>query len=322
MGTVAPLVSIGMPVRNGERFLPAALDAILSQTFQNFEIVISDNASGDATPEICRGYAASDSRIRYFRNETDLGAARNYNRVFHLARGKYFRWAAHDDLCSRTHLERCVDVLEHMPSVVLCYPRTMVIDEDGNFVCYRQDGLDLRAKSAAARYSSYHARFRASRKCDPVFGLIRSCALACTPLIGNYLSSDEVLIAELALRGEFYELPEALFMRRDHPGTSTRRYPTKDEGRAVWFDTRKKGKLLLPHWRLLREHVAVLKRVPLPPRERVRCAMDLTKWMIGSRRDLLRELMRPPRYVASRLSKPLRRSLRGVLGRSRAVTPR
>ena len=107
-----PRVSIGMPVFNGENYLAEALDSLLTQTFSDFELIISDNASTDKTEEICRAYAVRDQRIRYFRNQENLGASRNYNRVFELSSGEYFKWAAHDDLCAPEFLGRCVDVLD------------------------------------------------------------------------------------------------------------------------------------------------------------------------------------------------------------------
>ena len=95
-----PRVSVGIPVFNGERFLAETIESILAQTFKDFEIVISDNASTDRTEEICRSYAARDPRIRYNRNDTNRGAAWNHNRVFELARGEYFKWQSHDDFCA------------------------------------------------------------------------------------------------------------------------------------------------------------------------------------------------------------------------------
>ena len=112
-GTYAsPRVSIGMPVYNGADHVAKAIQAILSQTFEDFELVISDNASSDGTDQICRRYAALDPRIRYCRNDHNLGAAANYNRVFELARAEYFKWAAHDDLYAPEYLERCVAELD------------------------------------------------------------------------------------------------------------------------------------------------------------------------------------------------------------------
>src|SRR5436190_12174806 len=94
-----PIVSIGLPVFNGERYLRQALDSLLGQDFQDFELIISDNASTDRTAEICRAYVAKDRRIRYYRNESNIGSAPNYRRVFELARGEFFKWCSHDDVC-------------------------------------------------------------------------------------------------------------------------------------------------------------------------------------------------------------------------------
>ena len=128
----SPHVTIGMPVYNGERFLVETLESLLAQTYRDFEIVISDNGSTDGTRRICEAFARKDPRILYHREEENRGAAWNYNRVVALARGRYFKWAAHDDLCMPTYLERCVDALDSDPAVVLAYPDDQDIDEDGN----------------------------------------------------------------------------------------------------------------------------------------------------------------------------------------------
>ena len=99
---MTPRVSLGFPVYNGERYLAAALDSLLGQTFRDLEVVICDNASTDRTAELCAAYAARDARVRYHRNPTNLGAAPNFNRTFELSRGEYFKWAAHDDVCAPT----------------------------------------------------------------------------------------------------------------------------------------------------------------------------------------------------------------------------
>src|SRR5262245_11232182 len=85
MKKAKPRVSIGMPVYNADKFLPEALQSLVNQSFADFEIVISDNASTDRTEEICRSYAQRDQRIRYFRNTTNIGVFRNFNQVFHLS---------------------------------------------------------------------------------------------------------------------------------------------------------------------------------------------------------------------------------------------
>jgi glycosyltransferase involved in cell wall biosynthesis len=111
MSDTNPKVTIGVPVYNGEKYLAAALDTLLAQSFEDFELIISDNASTDCTEEIARAYAARDGRVRYERSGANRGCAWNHNRVFALARGRYFRWAAHDDLCAPTLLARTVELL-------------------------------------------------------------------------------------------------------------------------------------------------------------------------------------------------------------------
>jgi len=91
MVALSPIISIGMPVYNGQAFIESAIKSILEQTFEDFELILSDNASNDKTQEICLDYKQQDNRIRYFRNEVNLGAAQNYNRVFELSKGKYFK---------------------------------------------------------------------------------------------------------------------------------------------------------------------------------------------------------------------------------------
>ena len=203
-----PCVSIDMPLYNAEKFLEETLDSLLAQTFDDFEIIISDNASTDRTAFICHSYMSKDSRIRYVRNETNLGAAFNYNRTFELSSGKYFKWAASDDLCAPDYLAKCVSVLEAHPETVLCYPRTTIINENGKPIRQYHDGLDLRSPNVSERFSWAVQRIL---ECNAVFGLIRSDVLRKTPKIGNYTASDRVLLVELTLHGQFYELPEYLF---------------------------------------------------------------------------------------------------------------
>src|SRR5687768_11755331 len=111
-------VSVGMPVFNGERFIEAALDSVLAQNYGDLEVVISDNASTDDTEEICRSYAAKDDRVRYFRNRINYGIAFNFNNVFRLSSGRYFKWAASDDVCAPDFLSRCVEILDRDASIV------------------------------------------------------------------------------------------------------------------------------------------------------------------------------------------------------------
>lgn len=208
--TSSPRLSIGLPVYNGESFLKAALDSILNQTYKDFELIISDNGSTDKTEDICRSYMLEDQRIRYYRNNNNLGAAWNFNRVFSLSNGQYFKWAAHDDVCANEFLERCVDVLERDLGVIVCFSKTMQIDEQGN-IEKKRDHIDLPNLSSSRSDKRFHDIIINRHGCESVFGVIRTSVLRKTPLIGNYIASDRVLLALLSIYGRFYELPEYLF---------------------------------------------------------------------------------------------------------------
>ena len=232
MSEPIPRVSIGLPVYNGQNYLAAAIDSLLAQSFADFELIISDNGSTDRTPEICRQYAARDKRIRYYREAENRGLAWNFNRTFKLARGEYFKWQAHDDLCAPTLLEKSVQVLDCNSSIVLCLSRAMVIDQNGAFL---PDDPASWTTAEAAEQTMHSAedeprglgstkssrRFRGillgTMWCLAPYGLMRSKTLAATGGIGSYLLADKVFLAEMALRGRYYEIPEVLFFPRRHP---------------------------------------------------------------------------------------------------------
>ena len=131
MSESVPRVTIGLPVYNGENYLAEAIESLLSQTFTDFELVICDNGSTDRTEQVCRAFAARDARIRYYRESQNRGLAWNFSRTFELARGRYFKWQAHDDLCGPTLLERSVEALDRDPALVLACARRTIIDHDG-----------------------------------------------------------------------------------------------------------------------------------------------------------------------------------------------
>ena len=286
-----PRVSIGMPVYNGELFLKEALDSILAQTFKDFELIISDNGSTDGTQEICKAYAARDQRIRYYRNDQNLGGAWNFNRVFELSTGEYFRWACHDDVCEPELLERCIEVLEHKPSVVLCYPKTIIIDEHGKHIEYYPDNLNLCFPIPHKRYKRFHEHYRYGARCNALFGVMRTSILKMTPLIGSYPSSDVILLAELALLGEYYEIPEYLFFRREHAQTSVRAQPTFRQ-RLAWYDPAKKGQLHLTRWKWFFEYLAAIRRVQMSWGEKARCYIQIAKWFTWNWIWLVKDLIK------------------------------
>src|SRR5262245_60354195 len=150
--SAAPPITIGLPVYNREKYLRTALDSLLNQTFGDFELVICDNASTDDTPTIAQEYAARDKRVRFFRNDANVGANRNFNRVFHLSRGKYLKWSTSDDYWAPQTLAQLFPIIDHDPEIVLCYPKTMICDAAGTPVEPYEDRLHLMEASPAERF--------------------------------------------------------------------------------------------------------------------------------------------------------------------------
>jgi len=300
-----PRVSIGLPIYNGESFLELAMDSLLSQTYSDFELIISDNASSDRTAEICAAYSARDPRIRYHRNATNIGVDRNFNRTFELSKGEYFRWAAADDLCAPTLLERCVEVLDTRRNVVLCYPKSRYIDEQGGSLQDFEDHLHIELPRAHERFAKYLHNIE---MCNAVFGLIRSSVLRQTKLYGVYADSDIVYLGELALYGGFFELPEVLFFRRIHPGIAVRKYPSAHE-RMVMSEPTLGQKLSFPHWKVLGGFLSAIHRAPLPWSERLFCYSKMRIWLQRRGRELVADLKVAARYFLKRLLRRRRNNL-------------
>jgi glycosyltransferase involved in cell wall biosynthesis len=271
-----PRVSIGLPVYNGENYLRPALDSILQQDYTDFELIISDNASQDTTEQICREYAAKDPRIRYYRNEKNIGASGNFNRLVELARGEFFKWATHDDVHLPGFVRRCVEVIEHSPATVaLVTPRAEVIDEHGSI-------LNMDVESLDARHLQPHQRveyvIRNVRWATALFGLIRTNVLKKTRLVQPYYASDNVLLVEIALLGQILELPEALFQRRYHASISTNAHKSWRD-LQVWFNPSQKGikRFAPPAIRLALEVIQRIMLAPLPLWERFLCGFAFVK---------------------------------------------
>jgi glycosyltransferase involved in cell wall biosynthesis len=276
MSDAKPMISIGVPVYNGENYLAATLDSILAQSFSDFELIVSDNASTDGTEDVCRNYQARDTRIRYYRNPRNLGAAKNHNQVFELSSGKYFKWASHDDVLAPNFLSQCVSVLEQDPSVVLCHSKITLIDD------FSKRTVPVYESAALSASSSPSERFGAvilhDRVCADIYGVIRSHALRKTSLIAPYVGSDRTLRAELALLGRFYEVPEYLFFLRDHAGRSVRSMPSHHQ-RVAWFDPDRVGRKVFPHWRILLEYWKTVQRAAVTSGQRFRCCLYLAGWL-------------------------------------------
>ncbi len=263
-----PRVSIGIPVFNGENFLSKAVASVLAQTYKDFEIVISDNGSTDATQSICQDYVALDARVRYFRQGANIGAAPNFNFLFHKCVGEYFKWAAHDDLLDPAFLEKCVAALDANPDAVLCHTSAIIIDDHDEQTAKYVNPLKLDGHEPEDRFGELVQFHRSARY--EIFGLFRRSALENTALIGSYTDGDGVLLAHVGLRGRIIGIQEPLFFPRRHAEQSQRLISNKNDY-DNWFNPKNAGKLSLPHFRILREYAALVNGEPLSWRQKVSC---------------------------------------------------
>jgi glycosyltransferase involved in cell wall biosynthesis len=273
-----PKVSVGMPVYNGDNFIIQAIDSILSQTFKDFELIISDNGSTDKTEQICRTYAKKDSRIRYYRYNQNRGAAWNFNNAFKLAKGEYFKWMAHDDLLHPDFLKKSVNCLDENPDFILCYSQVKTINEPGLIKIYDWSDSFTRINS-----DKPYERFRDALYtllCFSIFSLIRTDVLRKTGLHGNYAGADQPLLTELSLRGKWYVLPEKLLIKRDHLNTSVRASNYDYKLFSVWFDPGNKNKIVFCRWSLLSGYIRAINRVPLNAMNRFSCYLILARWVL------------------------------------------
>jgi glycosyltransferase involved in cell wall biosynthesis len=274
IGVTAPRISVGLPVYNGENFLGAAIQSVLDQDYPDLELVIADNASDDRTRTICEEFVRIDPRVRYYRRQENAGAARNYNDLFHLARGEFFKWAAHDDIVGRDFLRRAVEAFESgPPDLVLVHSLSTFIDASGNPICEDHD------RQASMDYSALRRSRTILREmfmAGAVFGLFRRTFLAKTPLIAPYIASDCVLLYEASLRGKVLQLPFVGFYRRLHDKVSrVANSSATDVNR--WFDP-DAPPVRGEHWILFKAYLRCLLRVgELGLFARIGCAAVVTQ---------------------------------------------
>jgi glycosyltransferase involved in cell wall biosynthesis len=242
-----PAVTIGLPVYNGQNYLEQAIDSLLAQSFEDFRLIIADNASSDSTEEICREAASLDGRVEYHRHDRNLGAAANYNYTVELATGPYFMWHAHDDLRAPEFLERAVHAHETTDGTSIVFSRARVMGPQGELgdEIARPDGL-LSARD--------DQRLRAAITCRMpdivLFGLMRREYLVQTGRHGAFKGGDRLLVAEMGLLGPFVEISETMFYNRDHPDRYVRmsgKGASRQE-KMAWWDTSTGDKITLPRW--------------------------------------------------------------------------
>lgn len=282
----APPLSIGMPVYNSARWLSLTFDSLLGQSFGDFELIVSDNASTDGTEDICRQHAARDRRIRYERQASNIGIDPNYNAVFDLARAALFKWSSSNDLCHRDFLARCVDVMSRRPDVALCYPRTRLIDGEGRTLTDYDDNVDLQDERPSVRGEKL---FRQLRLNNAFNGVFRAAMLAPAMPIKLYGNSDVNLMLSVALAGKFVEVPEFLFFRRMDPEACVAlRQQTSTTEEVAKADPEYAYGSGMMRFRIGSFGAVAQARIPIG--EKLRLFGMLARRVYWERRDLAREL--------------------------------
>jgi len=282
-----PLVTIGLPCYNSERYIAQAIESLLSQTFGNFKLIISDNASTDATAAICQRYASTDPRVQYTRNPTNIGLTRNFNRVFELSNTKYFKWATADDYSSPDMLAEAVAVLEGDPGIALCYPRTVLVDAEGQETNRYVDKLNLMQDSAVERFKMLVMEIGLV---NHHLGLLRSDAIRRTRMWGRHVGADIGFLAELCLYGKFAELPKFMFFRRFHGESSSWARGNKAHEERRYHAPR--NRIPFNTWRFHGAYLRAVLRSPLPLRDKFKLSRFLTRKLYWDSSPLGKELLR------------------------------
>ena len=324
--TSAPRLTLGLPAYNGEQFLGEAIDALLAQTFTDFELIVSDNGSTDRTGEIVQRYAAQDPRVRYVRHAVNRGSSFNHNFVIDEARGELFKWVSDDDLYAPELLARCIAALDARPEISVAHAWTAYIDDQGQITDRIDYPLTTDVGDPVERFRS----LLHTQGGDDIYGVIRMSILRQVAPFGSYHWADRPFVAELALHGPFHNAPEFLYFRRDHPGRTTRA-GLDIRRRCTRLDPARANRWRHPIVRLLAEYLlgflSAIQRAPLSPRDRWRCRWALLRWLARHAHPMhrLQLLSRPDpamrsvgaTSLATRLDSLVRRLVKNVRSTNR-----
>ncbi|WP_066774718.1 glycosyltransferase family 2 protein [Croceicoccus mobilis] len=214
MELIKSRVILAMPVYNGANYVAQAIESILAQTHRDFRLIVTDNASTDATPDIVGEFAARDERVTLVRNPVNLGASRNYNLGYDLSDGEYLKWCAHDDILGPTALETCIAALDDDPTLAVAFPRTISIGTNGEIL--PDMGHDTPSLMDADPVRRFADMLDTSGTCYPIFGLMRRSMLSRTMLHQSYYGSDRALLAEMAVRGRIRRIEQSVIYNREH----------------------------------------------------------------------------------------------------------
>jgi glycosyltransferase involved in cell wall biosynthesis len=268
--TVRPdaLVSIGLPVYNGEASIEAVAKSVLDQDYENIELVLSDNASTDNTEEVGRKLAAIDGRVTYHRQSENVGLIRNFVWTRQNARGSYFRWIGDDDQIARTYVSRCLDEFANDPRLILVTTQLSYTSDLGGTQTQRYDGTELRSDDAVVRFAEMLRLLTAGYLVlDPIYGMVRADAVTHIPYYSG-LRGDELYATRLALAGPWGHIPEILGHRYWRMVPLSRLAPTLDAPR--WH-------AYVANLRQCSQLLAQLDQVDLTPAQRQRAHSEIAR---------------------------------------------
>lgn len=289
-----PLVSIGMPVYNGEKLVSQAIESLLAQDFEDFQLLISDNASTDLTGELCKEYAERDKRIIYQRNKKNLGAVANFNKVAYMAQGKYFMWASHDDLWEPSYISCLIRPLIESPSVVLAYPKVLAIAPGGTNCWEENDEIDtIGIKSPSERVRKVH---KGVVRREAIYGLMPRDAVVRALPIPSVRGSDHVFLALIAILGEFAYIPERLFTYRMQETPKWRWKERYIHYQVPCEPDAAKPKKFNTFWPTAASIYQRVLHEDLDPASKIRICVDTFYWCIRMERERLRPFTEPERW--------------------------
>jgi glycosyltransferase involved in cell wall biosynthesis len=293
----ATLVSVGLPVYNGEQWLKQTIDSVLSQTWCDLELVISDNASTDRTEELCRTYANTDPRVRYHRNAENIGLSRNFNKVFELSRGGYFKWTSCSDIIDPTFIEKCVETFEKRPDLDLIYPSTRLFETDPNVGVDHSDSFDLDVDSPYERFIRYVNGVALN---NIMHGLFRTKILRMTRGYKKFVGADYNLLAEFVLYGRVAHLPEVLHFRRMTPETFTG-YLNHQQGIEL-YEPKNRGQIAYHEIQRAFDYFVIAARAPVNVIQRLKLMIFAIRSAYWNRKNIVAEFAAGMRQLRANMS--------------------
>jgi len=264
-----PRVSIGLPVFNGMPYLESSLASLLAQDEADIEIIVSDNASQDGTEAHCRAVAARDPRVRYSRNEVNIGAAANFQRVLSLSTAPFFAWAAHDDIYSRQFISRCLDGLQSRPEAALCVPAHRRIDDKGVLISVRQEPPQLASPDLETRLRAHLSR----RAWLTIYGLWRREVLTRIGPPPPVWGSDVILVWRALLLAPIETIAEPL--------ADYRVFREKTADATIFGITGAESRLHFPNTGMLRQLKTASEGLGLSESEKRTAGRVLHRWWLS-----------------------------------------